>query len=507
MPFGWRCERSLPKRPVVIRAVHERSIVLALCVAAACRVFLFSAAFPYFNNVDEPAHFDLVMKYWHGEMPRRGVERFSREAIQFIVLYGSPEYFSNPGSPAGVPGWRDPNMRNPEVFSLAVASFQEGLDNHEAGGFPVYYAMAGSWFALGRALGLRGGQLLYWIRFLNVVVIVGLVWLSYWIARTLVPDDRLERLGVPFLVAFFPQDVFYSINSDVVTPLLFALAFFALLHIVLADASLVLHGLAGLAVSAAFLTKFSNMAVLGLLAVVVLAKVASLRRRGALRSYLPRLGALLAAVLPGAAWLVRNRLVLGDFSGAAEKIAFVHWTVKPVAQWWHHPIFSPTGLAYFLGELTRTFWRGEFVWHLKPIASPAADLFYVGSTGVFLAASAVALWQGTSDVRRRVVLSMSFFVLGTSVLLLAASSVVFDFDDSWAPSRASPYFVAGRLVGGALVPFVLLYLDGLGHALSWARLRIDPLVVVALIAAAITSSEIAITLPVFESPYNWFHLS
>jgi len=57
------------------------------------------------------------------------------------------------------------------------------------------------------------------------------------------------------------------------------------------------------------------------------------------------------------------------------------------------------------------------------------------------------------------------------------------------------------------VPFVLLYLDGLGHALSWARLRIDPLVVVALIAAAITSSEIAITLPVFESPYNWFHLS
>ena len=508
MPFGWRCERSLPKRPVVIRAVHERSIVLALCVAAACRVFLFSAAFPYFNNVDEPAHFDLVMKYWHGEMPRRGVERFSREAIQFIVLYGSPEYFSNPGSPAGVPGWRDPNMRHPEVFSLAVASFQEGLDNHEAGGFPVYYSMAGSWFALGRALGLRGGQLLYWIRFLNVVVIVGLVWLSYWIARTLVPDDRLERLGVPFLVAFFPQDVFYSINSDVVTPLLFALAFFALLHIVLADASLVFHGLAGLAVSAAFLTKFSNMAVLGLLAVVVLAKVASLRRRGALRSYLPRLGALLAAgVLPGAAWLVRNRLVLGDFSGAAGKIAFVHWTVKPVAQWWHHPIFSPTGLAYFLGELTRTFWRGEFVWHLKPIASPAADLFYVGSTGVFLAASAVALWQGTSDVRRRVVLSMSFFVLGASVLLLAASSVVFDFDDSWAPSRASPYFVAGRLVGGALVPFVLLYLDGLGHALSWARLRIDPLVVVALIAAAITSSEIAITLPMFESPYNWFHLS
>src|SRR5437879_13478266 len=112
-------------------------------------------------------------------------------------------------------------------------------------------------------------------------------------------------------------------------------------------------------------------------------------------------------------------------------IAFIHCIVKPLVQWWHHPIFSPTVLAYFLGVLTRTVWRGAFVWHLTPIASPAADLFYVGSTGVFLAASAVALWQGTSDVRRRVVLSMSFFVLGASVLLLAGSSLVFDFDDSW----------------------------------------------------------------------------
>src|SRR5439155_4040372 len=36
----------------------------------------------------------------------------------------------------------------------------------------------------------------------------------------------------------------------------------------------------------------------------------------------------------------------------------------------------------------------------------------VGSTGVFLAAPAFALWRGTGDGRRRLVLSMSFFVLG-----------------------------------------------------------------------------------------------
>jgi len=37
-------------------------------------------------------------------------------------------------------------------------------------------------------------------------------------------------------------------------------------------------------------------------------------------------------------------------------------------------------------------------------------------------------------------------------------------------------------------------------------LRLDPLVVVVLIAAAITFSEIALTVEVFHSPYNWFHL-
>jgi hypothetical protein len=486
---------------------HERGIVLALTVAAACRVFLFSAAFPYFNNVDEPAHFDLVMRYSHGEIPRRGVERYSREAIQFIVLYGSPEYFSKPGSPVGIPGWLDPNMGQPEVFARAVASFQEGLTNHEAGGFPAYYAVAGSWLALGRAVGLAGGNLLYWIRFLNVLVLAGLVWLSYWIASTLLPGYRLARLGIPLLLAFCPQDVFYSVNSDVLTPPLFALAFIALVQIVLGDRPMAFHAIAGLVVSATFLTKSSNVTVLGLLGLVVVAKVRSLHEREQLRSHLPRLAVLLAAgALPAGAWLARNRIVLGDFSGSAEKIAFLHWTVKPVAQWWHHPLFSPAGLAYFLAELTRTFWRGEFVWHLERVASPAADLFYVGSTGVFLAASAFALWRGTGDGRRRLVLSVSFFVLGVSVLLLAALSLVFDFDDCWAPSRASPYLVAGRLIGSALVPFLLLYLDGLGHVLSWARLRLDPLVVVVLIAAGITFSEIALTVEVFHSPYNWVHL-
>ena len=46
--------------PVTFR--YERLIIAGLCLAAAIRVFAFSAAFPFFNNVDEQAHFDMVFE-------------------------------------------------------------------------------------------------------------------------------------------------------------------------------------------------------------------------------------------------------------------------------------------------------------------------------------------------------------------------------------------------------------------------------------------------------------
>ena len=41
--------------------LNERNGVLLLCLFAAIHVFIFSTAFPFFNNVDEEAHFDLVV--------------------------------------------------------------------------------------------------------------------------------------------------------------------------------------------------------------------------------------------------------------------------------------------------------------------------------------------------------------------------------------------------------------------------------------------------------------
>ncbi|MBI2161438.1 MAG: hypothetical protein HYU25_13865 [Candidatus Rokubacteria bacterium] len=69
---------------------HERVVVAVLCAAGALRVLVFSAAFPPFHQVDEPFHFDLVVKYASGHVPHDlASERFSPETKETIVLYGT----------------------------------------------------------------------------------------------------------------------------------------------------------------------------------------------------------------------------------------------------------------------------------------------------------------------------------------------------------------------------------------------------------------------------------
>src|SRR5260370_35108521 len=72
-----------------------RWIVIGLCAVSAIRVFVFAADFPFFNNVDEQAHVDLVVKYAHAKPPR-SIEPFASEAALYFAVYGTPEYFVGP---------------------------------------------------------------------------------------------------------------------------------------------------------------------------------------------------------------------------------------------------------------------------------------------------------------------------------------------------------------------------------------------------------------------------
>lgn len=153
---------------------RERRVIAALCVVGALRVFVFSTAFPPFHSADEHFHFDLVVKYAHGHVPYRlADERLSVETRDTIVLYGtgisrleagplvlydSPEYLS-PESPEGVP---PPAWMAPEVARRAILAHGRefwNVRNHEATEPPFYYAVAGAWYRLGRAIGLAGGHI------------------------------------------------------------------------------------------------------------------------------------------------------------------------------------------------------------------------------------------------------------------------------------------------------------------------------------------------------------
>jgi hypothetical protein len=62
---------------------------------AAIRVLVFSAAFPFFNNVDERRHFDLVIKYVERRLPR-SAELISSATLLYLSHYASPEFLSAP---------------------------------------------------------------------------------------------------------------------------------------------------------------------------------------------------------------------------------------------------------------------------------------------------------------------------------------------------------------------------------------------------------------------------
>jgi hypothetical protein len=52
------------------RALGKEAWLIGLLGAVAgLRVFIYAAAFPFFCNVDESAHFDLVLKYSRGQLP------------------------------------------------------------------------------------------------------------------------------------------------------------------------------------------------------------------------------------------------------------------------------------------------------------------------------------------------------------------------------------------------------------------------------------------------------
>lgn len=488
-----------------------RTIVWLLCLLAAVHVFLFSAAFPFFNNVDEQIHFDLVVKCSQGRV-LHALEPVSNETVNYIVLYGSPEYLGIPtNSPDGQfapPPWKQP-LEKVRPTLIAKSATWRTVTNYEASQPPLYYLLAGAWWHLGKICGFHDGYLLYWIRFLNVLFVMVLVWLGFVAARMVFPDNLFLRLGVPALIAFMPQTAFYSIQNDVLSPLCFGVAFILLVRWLQADPpGLRLAVFTGLALAATFLTKISNMPLLAISALAVLLKIWRLFRAEKLPAAVPAVSALaLCAGLPMLLWLVWCKIIFGDFTGSEAKIQFLGWTHKSFAAWWSHPIFTLHGFWVFLSGNLATLWQGEIMWHRQPLAIHGVNSFYAVLSAGLLALALVALFRRpavTTTSQARVL----WFALGCCLAVIAFFgwlSIIYDFQDCFYPSRAHPYFTSGRLLLGALIPFLLLFVFGLDRALSHFGNSAKFMVLMGIILFMLVS-EIATDWPVLANAYNWFHL-
>lgn len=508
-----------------MRGPREAWLVAALALAAALRVAAFSAAFPFFNPIDEHLHFDLVHKYSRGFLPGREPARFDPAGARLIADHASPEYL---GGPEAQPGGRYPTPAEIRAARpagslqerMALRSLTERI-NVEAESPPAYYALAGAWLRLGRALGLDGLRLLYWLRWLGAGFAAATVVATWAVLRGRV-GDRFVRLGAPVLVAVWPNDLLYGITPDGFAALLGALALGALVRLREGGRSHGEHLAAGLLFGVAFLVKYPAVVFAGLAAVYGAAALLRAWRRGEAREALLRWGMLgLGVVATAGWWLARNLHVLGSASGQDRKLEAMGWSVQDADAMLAHPLVGLRGWPDFTWTFLGSLWRGEFVWQGRVQHLAWMDPVYVVSSLLLLGVAGATYWRGRrgaapapEDTRRcrsqRLVEGTAWAVLGASVAVLVVLSLWFDFGVEEGPlSRAFPYLASGRLVAGAWPAFALLYVSGLARAFGPAPPRIAAAgrwAALGVLAALALASEAWTSASAFASAWNWYHL-
>jgi hypothetical protein len=487
----------------------QQLLILLLSVVAAVRVFIFAAALPFFSNGDEDLHFDLITHYFAGRLPRT-FDILTNESLSFIVPYASPEFLQTPdhfpNAKFPPPLWKQSAAEAAPIIEVTKAAWQKEI-NWESSQPPLYYALAGFWWRIGQCIGLTQIESLYWIRFLNGLLASIVVWLGYVIARTVGLEHLGLNIGVPLLLAFIPQDVLYVLSNDVLSPVCFGVVFLCVLQWLKTHRPSVLLGvLTGLAIAATYLTKLSNLPLLAVAIIAIVAKWLQMQRQQPGAATLALILTIVCAGVPIGGWMLWSKLHFGDVAGSTTAISLLTWTPKPLADWARHPIFSPQGLWTFWSEVIARFWRGELMWQNHELSWRVADAFYAISSLLLLCAAVIGIRQHNMlSTFQQQALFLAALTVVAALAFLALLSVRFDFGECIYPSRAHPYLTSGRLMSGALIPFALLYVYGIGYLLRRVG-SVAPIIVVTGIMTFATVSEIFINRAVFASEHNWFHL-
>lgn len=488
---------------------EQVTIALGLCMLAAIRIFVFTAAFPIFNYIDEQFHFDTVYEYAKGIPVSRDLPLIEPEVARTIALYESPEYVNSEDrarqAHLDIPIEKLPPQLRDFQYKR-IFDYWSSQSNSEAQSPPLYYMIAAQWYRLGEFFGAKDRALVYWVRFFNILAYSSFVWVSYLFVKEIYPENNFLCVAVPALLAVFPQDVFFGINREILSPLLAAtilwLLFLSLRRRATSDFLLIVAGfLAGLS----FLTDISNFVLFGALVVIC-----CIRFRDVIQSNLPRRGlvsiaaAIGVALVPASIWMAHNRSVSGDFTGSKAKTAMLGWTIRPWPELWHHPLFSLHGSFYFLKNLMVTYWRGENYWHGTSMGLPIPDAFYAVTSYLFLLVFAAYLIRNKAHSLQKLSNIICAALIVLSVLFLAILSLLFDFHQCVYPSRALPYFVSGRIICGTLLPFAFAYSVGFEYLLKRFRSSLHPIIPFALLCLFVVIAQVVACSGVFLSQFNFF---
>ena len=480
---------------------YRSRIAATLCLLAAVRVLACLLAFPFFAPTDEQLHVDAIIQYRDGCIPHNPLTTVTPEAARLIDLYQSTEFLAaQPPFAVRNEGWCAPTLDAAPGLGIVTGRWIQH-PNEEINQSRPYYSMAGWWYALGHSLHYSGVFELYWAKSLNAAFYGLTVLFAYLFARRCYGPESFLPLALCLMLLVFPQDIFFVLNPNAWFPAFFTASLYLLAVIATdGDSSYWIYVVAGVLSAIAFLLGFGNFTIF--FPLLYLAG-ATLKRRDS-RSRKAAILMLLAAAVPAGFWMIRNRLLLGDWNGTASKLRYLGWTAKPISQIFHHPLFSAHGFWYFVSTLSGNFWRGEIPWHGTPRAS-WIDGLYLFSTVLFGAAFVLCIFRTEERPFAEKFADRSALAIASlSSFFLIFLSLRYDFATTYYPSRALPYFVSGRLIIGALVPFLVIYLRGL--ELLWKRAlpRLSPFIPVFALVICMAIVESLALRPVFASPYNFY---
>ncbi len=483
--------------------------LVVLCLAGAVRVFLGAASLPLFNDVDELAHFDLVGKYASGTWTTRTKPTLEPETVDITIFFSSFEYLSRAEDfPQGYPPpvWTMPAPLQISLYKKHAPEMKTRI-NHDAYSPPVYYALAGAWYNLARWVGLNEPHAVYAIRFLNVLLQVALIVAAFGFCRDYF--STAVAITVPAMVALFPSTVFFSISNDALCPLTVLLALWLLLRWSAKPTDTRLSIAAGLAVSIALLVKLTNIAILPVCLLVVALRLFPARRTKSLyrEAYFAGL-VMLFAVGPVALWMLQNRLTIGDWTGNAMKVQLLGWTAKPWTAIFDHPLFSWSGELAFWNRFCTSFYGGDMNWHGEPSMSPLPLKIFAwlsfACLPVGVAAIGIGAYRKQSTRPTGLAGLICPLLVAGSILFLFVMSVRFDFGHCPYPSREYPYFNSGRLISGALVPLLALFVCGV-EAIT-GRVKGLTAIVLTLSVLVLVPPQVALWQQTVPCKANWFHL-